>query len=241
MKRFTLGAFSVLMVVLAWAVYARSIDNPLAFARPLAVFNELFTMLAIGTTYETIGVSLARLLSATMLSGLTGVFTGLLAGKFLSVDYFLHPIVSSLRTLPIASVIVILWIIFATSTALYVIAFLMLFPIFYEASKQGVRHIDPSLIDAVTLEPFHPIAHFFHIYLPLSAPYIKTATLQSFGLGFKVLIMAEFIMQPANGVGIALYESSLDINSAQMLSWTIIIIVLALGIEVLVGKLKTTP
>lgn len=241
MKRFTLGAFSVCLVLLAWTIYARSIDNPLAFATPLAVFRDLQSLLFDVTTYQTIGISLGRLLSAMFLSGLVGVLSGLLAGRFQSFDYFLHPVVSALRTLPIASIIVILWIIFATSTALYAIAFLMLFPIFHEATKQGVRHIEPSLIDALTLEPFRPIGHFIHIFLPLSASYIKTAALQSFGLGFKVLIMAEFIMQPADGVGIALYKSSLAINSARMLSWTLMIIVIAVGIEVLVGKLKTTP
>ena len=241
MKRLILGSFSVFIVGLLWFFYARAIDNPLAFASPAAVLNDLSKLMLHGNTYETIGISLIRLLSAVIFSGLVGITTGLLAGRFLSVDYFLHPVVSALRTLPIASVIVILWIIFATATALFAIAFLMLFPIFHEATKQGVRHIEGSLLDALAMEPFRPLMQLLKIFLPLSAPYIKTAMLQSFGLGFKVLIMAEFIMQPQDGIGIALYRSSLAIDSARMLSWTVLIIVIAVTIEILVGMLRTAP
>jgi NitT/TauT family transport system permease protein len=239
MKKILFGSLMIFLILLIWELYALRVNNIYIFPTVTHVFNALLTLLSDKSTYMIIVNSFTRLIISMILAGGIGIGLGLLAGQCYCVDYFLNPIVVSLRTLPVASVIIIILILFARNNALFVITFLMLFPIIYEAAKQGVLHIDKNLKDALLLEQVHFIYKQFYIVLPLSFPYIKTAILQSIGLGFKVLVMAEFISQADNSIGRALYFGSISINYANVFAWTIILIVIVTIIENLVKKLNT--
>jgi len=124
------------------------------------------------------------------------------------------------------------------SFSLYVITFLMIFPIIYEASKQGVRNIPQPLKNHMALEGHPKWVILLNIQLPLSFPYIKTSLFQSIGLGFKVIVMAEFITQTRIGIGRELYNGSISIQYENVFAWTIIIIFIVTLFELLLNSLR---
>ncbi|MFP4479198.1 MAG: ABC transporter permease [Candidatus Izemoplasmatales bacterium] len=238
MRKYLLGGLSVLIILLIWSIYARSLDNQYVFPNPLIVFHSLVELLARLETYSIIAYTLVRLFISFLVSALLGVIFGLLAGNHQPFDEFLHPIIVSLRTLPIASIIIIMMVLLGRSFSLYVITFLMIFPIVYEASKHGVRNIPKPLKDHIALEGHPKWVILLRIQLPLSYPYIRTSLFQSIGLGFKVIVMAEFITQTRFGIGRALYDGSISIQYEKVFAWTIIIIFIVTLFELILNSLR---
>ncbi len=240
MKHNLYSILSVLLLLVVWYAYALFIDNVFILPKPTQVFIELFDLLRNISTYTIILSSFQRLFIAITIASTLGIIFGLLAGGYRRIAAFLHPLVTTLRSLPVASIIVILLILSRDRTsAIYTITFLMIFPIIFESTKQGVLNIDTSIKQALDLEPHRRIKILRYIYLPLAFPYIKTGFLQSIGLGFKVLVMAEFIAQTDNSIGKTLYISSTSIYYETVFAWTIIIIVIVLMIERLIKKLRS--
>lgn len=238
MKKFGLSILSILLIIGFWQLFSNHINNPYILPGFDQVMLKVLELLLSLDTYRIIIASILRLISSIFISVSFGIILGLFAGIWLNLDVFMKPLVTILKTLPVASIIVVILILFAKSIALYVITFLILFPIIYEATKQGVLTIDKQLIDSLRLEPKRLLVLIKSFYLPLALPYIKTSFLQSFGLGFKVLIMAEFISQADQSIGKALYNSSISINYELVFAWSILIILIAYFIDSLVNTVK---
>ena len=238
MRKYVLGVFSVLIIVILWYLNALRINNSYLFPFPRDVLVALVNLLSTFETYRIILTSFGRLVTAILVASLLGIILGLISGIKPILSELLNPIVTSLRTLPVASVIVVILILYGQTQSLYIISFLMLFPVLFEATRQGVINIESALLEALQLERRRPIYELLVVYLPLSMPFIKTGLLQSIGLGFKVLVMAEFIAQSPVSIGRALYVGRVNIQYEIVFAWTIIIIVLVTIIEVFVNKLK---
>lgn len=231
MRKYILGTLSVVLIIIIWQLYALHIDNIYILPGPNIVFKTFIELLMNKNTYITVMTTFLRLIIALIISVIFGIILGILSGNYSDIDDFLHPIVSTLRSIPIASIIVIVLILIGHQLSLYIISFLMIFPIVYEASKAGVKNIDKSIQDATSLETNTKITIITKIQFPLAFPYIRTSLIQSIGLGFKVIVMAEFIAQSHIGIGRALFDGSLSINYDKVFAWTIIIIILVTLIE----------
>ncbi len=239
MKKYILYLTTIGVVLLLWQLQAMRIDKADLFPYPSNVFQTLVDLLQSRNTYSIILSSLQRLSLAIGASTLVGIVLGVVSGFNQTLSTLLRPIVTSLRTLPVASLIVIILIIYGMTRSLYVITFLMIFPLVYEAAKQGVLNMNPTLKMALALEKIPTYKKVGKVYLPLAFPYIKTGFLQSIGLGFKVLVMAEFIAQSPQSIGEALARGRDNFQYDVVFAWTIILIVLVTVVEFGVNKLRS--
>lgn len=239
MRKILIGSLSIIIIISIWQIFAMQINNSFILPKPLAVFETFLELIKNISTYEIIFLTLFRLFVAFISSLVLAVILGLLAGNYKIVDEFLWPVVSALRTLPVASIIIIIIILMGRNISLYIITFLMIFPIIYEATKQGVLNIDKNLKNAIALETHNRFIIITKLHFPLAFPYIKTAILQSVGLGFKVIVMAEFIAQTAKGIGRSLLNGSISINYELVFAWTLIIIFIVVVFEFGINKLKS--
>jgi len=239
MKKYALYLTTIAVVLLLWQLQAMRIDKADLFPYPSDVFHTLLDLLRTWNTYSVIFASLRRLAIAIGASTAVAIVLGIISGFKRTLGTLLQPIVTSLRTLPVASLIVIILIVYGMTRSLYVITFLMIFPLVYEAAKQGVLNMNPTLKMALALEKIPAHKKVSKVYLPLAFPYIKTGFLQSIGLGFKVLVMAEFIAQSPHSIGEALSRGRDNFQYDVVFAWTIILIVLVTLVEFGVNRLKS--
>ncbi len=239
MTKHTIYALSLFSLLIVWQLYAFYVGNAILFPGPLKVGKTVFDLLSQLSTYKVIGFSILRLLISISIALISGISLGFLGGLSEKIHLFLTPFVSGLRSLPVASLIAVILVLYANEVAIFVIGFLVLFPIIYEATKEGVKNIDPQLKAALKLEPNSIILTFFAFHFPLAFPYIKTGLLQSIGLGFKVLVMAEFIAQTQNSIGRSLNIGRINFQYDVVFAWTIIIIIIVYVFELAVSKLQS--
>ncbi len=207
---------------------------------PVKVINRLLEMLVTKETYIVIFTSLSRLLLSLLLAVLSGTILGLLSGVSKKVEAFLKPIIVTIRTLPVISIIIVILIIFGNTVTLYIISLLLLFPIIYQAELDGIKNIDSLLIDVLRLEcDAKNTTVLKEVYFPLSIPFLRTALIDAVGLGFKVLVVAEYIAQTKVSIGKEMYMAKVNLEFTDVFAWTLILLIFVLLIECVVEKILT--
>ncbi len=235
------SSFAIITVLVVWQIYAIHINNPHLMPEPLDVLSELIRLLGEWKTYQIILSTLRRLFISLSISMILGTFFGILSAILYRFEAFFKPIVISLRTLPIISIIVVVLIFFGNTMTLYVISFLLLFPIVYQGTLDGVKNIDPLLIDVLSLESSGiGIEEVRMVYFPLAKPFLRTSLIESLGLGIKVLIVAEYIAQTKVSIGREIYMARISLEFSTVFAWTIILLIIVISVEYLVERnLKT--
>lgn len=229
---------SIFFMFLVWIIASAIVDNTLLLPTPkgvLLAFGKIFVDI---DSLTVIWSTILRLLVGLLIASVLGLLFGILAGFNKSFSVFFNPFVTVLRTIPVISITVILLIMFGFSLTPYIITFLMLFPLIFQGTYGAIKAIDQELIDVYKLEDNHFFTGLTHCYLPLISADIRTALLQSLGLGIKVLVMAEYLSQTRDSIGNELYLAKVNLQYDEVFAWTLLLIVLALGFELLINRYK---
>lgn len=227
---------SIFTMFILWISLFLIVSNPLLLPSPFAVFKSFIGLFSNLNSVEAMVYTVFRLLFSLLIAFICGFGLGILAGFHKRVAYFLSPIVSVLRTIPVISIVVILLIVVGFKTTPYIISFLMIFPLIYQAIYGGIRSIDSELIDVYKLEDNSVIGGLLFCYIPLIRNHIRTALYQALGLGIKVLVMAEFLAQTKKSIGNSLYLAKVNLAYDEVFAWTIFLIILVLIMELFIHK-----
>lgn len=232
-----LSSTTVILIIVVWQLYAMKVDNTFLMPHPLDVFKEFLNLLRDPQTYVVLGYTFFRLIVSISVAAMFGLALGLISGIYYEIEALLKPIIITLRTLPIITIIVVILILYGNTLSLYIISFLLLFPIIYQAELDGVKNIRPLLLEALKLDCDKcSLPAVKMVYFPLSLPFFRTSLLQSAGLGIKVLVVAEFIAQTKNSIGWELYFHRINLEYPVVFAWTFVLILLVTGIEHLVVR-----
>lgn len=235
-----ISTISVVLLIIGWSIISVLENNPIVFPAPGVILSSMIDLLTSISTYGIIWNTILKLVISLSLSSILGIAIGLLAGIDRKYEALMKPIVTLLRTIPIVTVIVIFWISIGFENAPYAITFLMIFPIVYQATLSGVREIQKEYLDVLKLETKVTTWNVIKdMYIPLIMPFIKTAFFQSLGLGFKVLVTAEFIVQSKNSIGYMIYLEKQNLNFHLVYSWTFLVVIVVLLIEYISRRLES--
>ena len=231
------GILSVVIVLLIWQLTSFRWSDLSFYPTPLKVFKELVDLLTDGQTYTVLFESFKRLFISLAVSTILGTFFGLFAGLHYQVAALLKPIVVALRTIPVISIVVILLMMYGNVASLYIIIFLLIFPIIYQAQLDGIRNIDNVLLEVLRLDCDKcSLPAVTMVFFPLALPHLRTGILQSIGLGIKVLVLAEFITQTKISVGRELIASKNELNYSNIFAWTLVLVFFVIVVEHYVNK-----
>lgn len=227
-----LSTFSVLLVLVIWQIYSIRVNNPHLMPDPQSVFNSLLDLLGESGTYLIIFTTIKRFIISMAIAIGFGFVLGMFGGIYYQLESMLKPIVVSLRTLPIVSIIVIVLILYGNDVSLYIISFLLLFPIIYQSELDGVKNINQTLREVLWMEEDKiSFTAVRMVYFPLALPHLRTGIIQAAGLGIKVLVVAEYVAQTKVSIGRELYMGRINLEYANVFAWTLILIFIVLVVE----------
>lgn len=219
----------ILFVFLLWWVLAICLNTTL-FPDPFKTFGVLGNLIIKPNTWSAIGGTLYRLIVSFLLSFAAALIVGIFAGLFPVMKNFLKPLIIVLRTIPTAALIFVLIVLLKPKMSLFIIDFLLMFPILYEAVCAGTENIDTSVIDALRLETkkSSPIA-ITKVIVPMAWPYVILGIVQALGLGMKVSIMSEVLCgdDKIPGLGRMIYAAYIETNMSSIFALTLIAIILS--------------
>lgn len=229
----------IIFIFFLWFIISLIANSPI-IPHPIDTFRTLFILLEQKDTYFHIGSTLLRLFIGLLISLLLGLIFGILSGVSSHVRAFLKPLVVTLRTIPTASIILILISITKFQYAPIYVTILLIFPLIYEAVVSGLTNIDQTICDALKVDGDNEFKSLFKVKIPLASPMIKLGFVQSLGLGMKVMIMSEIISgnRSIYGLGFALRLAQEDILYKEMFAYTLIAIFLVGMIDIAIYLTK---
>ena len=107
----------------------------------------------------------------------------------------------------------------------------MVFPIIYTNVLKVIEETDEKLLEMV--EVFQISFHYKirYIYIPQVMPYFRAGCSIALGLCWKSGIAAEVIGIPMGTIGERLQQAKVYLETAEVLSWTVVIVVISLLFE----------
>lgn len=223
---------AVLLFWLAlWQAAAVLIGNDIIFVGPAEVLMALASELPERIFWLSLGVSTLRICLGFFLAFLLAVLVGTAAFFLNAVRELLSPAVLLMKSIPVAS-FVILALIWAGPEHLSVfISFMVVFPMIYESTLSGLGSADPALLEMASVFHLPRMRTFRAVYLPALLPYLAGSCRFSLSMGFKSGVAAEVIGVPDLSIGEQLYAAKIYLETADLFAWTLVIILTAWALE----------
>lgn len=147
------------------------------------------------------------------------------------------PLVTVIKSTPVASFIILILVFIGNNIAPIIISALMVFPIVFTNIYQGINGVDKSLLEVCKIYRISRSKIISSLYVPSILPYFSSALLSSIGLGWKAGIAAEVLCTPVKSIGIAIFNSKEYILNTDLFAWTTAVVLFSLILELLLTKL----
>lgn len=231
LKKFTEKAVVVLLALLVWQAAAVYIDETILLVTPVQVLKRLLELGREADFWQTIWYTLKRI-SMGFLAGLgVGIILAYLANRFKVIKSLLWPYMITIKSVPVASFIVIALIWLSSARLSVFIAFLMVLPIIYTNLLSGAESTDQKMTEMADVFKFNKRKRLLYITLPQIKPYLISASTISIGLAWKSGVAAEVIAMPNGSIGEALYQAKVYYDTADLFAWTVAIVICSIVFE----------
>ena len=225
---------AVIVALAVWQIGSMIVNTEFLFPSPIAVTARLFTLWQEDGFFTAISNSFIKIVSGFLLGLILGTTLALTAARFSVIEDLLWPFMITVKSVPVASFIVLalMWL---TSKELSVfISFLMVIPIIYTNILSGIKNSSHEL-DKVSTVFRMPIGRrILYIWIPRIKPFMLSACSIALGLSWKAGVAAEIITYKENSIGRNLAIAKNVIEGADLFAWTIIVVLLSLAIEALI-------
>lgn len=224
-------AAAVIFWLAVWAAAAKLIDRELFLPGPLLVFSSLIKLISSEGYFAAIGNSMFNIISGYLLAIIAGTLLAILSCQVRPIKAFISLPLRVIRTIPVASFIILALLWFSSKRLALVISFLMVVPIIYENVLEGLESTDAELLEMAYLVKMPLAKKIKLIYLPHLSPQLFAALSTGAGLAWKSGIAAEVIGISRNTIGNRLYQSKIYLDTPELFAWTLTIISISLAFE----------
>jgi NitT/TauT family transport system permease protein len=229
---------SVLLILIIWKTASFFIDRPIILPSPDGTFSYALSLLSQPEAWLAIFATVRRTLAAFGINLILAVTLGMFAGFLKPLEWFLHPLVTLLRAVPTMGVILLSLIWFGSEAAALFVTSLIVFPILYTAVLGGVQSMDSQLMEMNRIFRIPLIRRIFHFYFPSIKPYLLTGIVSSLGLSIKIMISAEVLSQPPEGIGTMFQIQRAQLNTEGVFAWSLLVIIITAGLDQLLALLN---
>lgn len=220
-------AGSVLLALAVWQIVAMCVGMEMLLASPVQVLKRLAVIWLESEFWSTVLFSFLRISAGFLCAFAAGILLGYLAGKLPVLEHLLWPYVITVKSVPIASfvILLLLWMNYRQLTIL--VAFLIAFPVIYGNVLQGVKSIDPKMKEVASVYHIPKGKRLLYIDLPAVKPFLLSASAVAIGMAWKAGVAAEIIGMIDGSIGEMLYMAKVYFQNADLLCWTIVVILLS--------------
>lgn len=221
----------LLFWLLMWELLSLRVGSELLLPAPRAVAARTLELAATAEFWRVTGRSLARILCGVVSGVVSGTALAALTARFVLPRALLSPLLTMVKSTPVASFIILALIWIGRDTVPGFIAFLMVLPMVWTNVSAGIAQTDAQLLETARIFRFSRWKTCRLVYFPSCVPYLVSACRAALGLGWKAGIAAEILTVPRSSIGKMIYESKLYLETTDLFAWTLVVILCSLVIE----------
>lgn len=193
--------------------------------------KALFLLFCSGTFWKSLAFSLLRVLLGFSIGLLIGVLLAPLSYRFPIFRALISPMMSVIKSTPVASFIMVLWCFIGSSPVPIVIGALMVAPLIYHNLYDAMHTYNSELEEVCTIYEVTGYRRFRYLYLPQLLNFLIPSTVSGMGLCWKASIAAEIIAYTSNSIGQHIYLSKVFLEGAELFAYTVTVIFMSLIFE----------
>jgi len=200
MQNIAIRVVSVAIVLGLWEMLGNRID-PVLFTKPSLVAVAAVQMVMSGELWNYLAPSLVVLAIGLSLAAVIGIAVGLTLARFWVVDVALGVYITFLYSIPSVALVplIVLWTGYETTAKVVILFMFAFFPMAIN-TYQGVKNVDPKLVEVGRAFRCSEGQLWVNIVLPGALPFIVTGLRLAVGRGLIGMVLAD-LYTAISGVG----------------------------------------
>ena len=228
--------------LLIWEFLALIIGNETLVPGVPKTFLALVDVLTSAKFFKVVLFTFLRILGGLFWGILAGIVLAFFSHKYTIVNDLITPLITVIKSTPVATFVIILWILLSANALVIFVAFLMIMPIIWQNLMDGYKSIDKDLSEVCDVFEFSFIKRMKILIFPALMRYLIPGIITATGLAWKAAIAAEIIAYTKNSIGQQINDAKYFYETPTVFAWTIIVITLSICLEkmtkYLLGRIK---
>ena len=220
-----------------WWLGAKAMGNTLLLPTPWQVLRCLLELGVTQPFWQTVGLSIGRILLGVITAVLLGVGLAVLTTRSRLAHMLIGPAMTVMQVTPVASftILVLIWL--ERDWVPVLICGMMVLPVIWHNVSTGIQTVDIRLLEMARVFRLSRTQILKRIYVPSVMPFFRSACSSALGLGWKAGIAAEVLTVPKNSIGRMISESKLYVLTEELFAWTLTVIALSLVLQSIMLRL----
>jgi len=221
---------SLTVALTAWELYGRFLLNPAVFTYPTAIARAFAQLTLSGELPAAAGQSFQVLFVGWLAGIFLGIPVGLLMARYRLVERSLDTYVNALYATPTVALVplIINWFGFTTLARIVIVFLFAVFPVLIN-TFQGVRNVEPNLIEVARSFCSGESRLWRDVVLPSAVPYIVAGLRLAIGRALVGLVVAELFTAIA-GFGGIIERSTSAIRYDRMMVPVVLLMFVGIGL-----------
>ena len=236
-KKIFLSAAVLVFWIAVWALASYAVGLELLLPSPLKVLLTLFEKIRTSEFWLAAGLSLLRITVGFLFGVCVGGLLAVLMHISKVAKALFSPVLHIVKAAPVASFIILALVWIKTDFLPVFISFLMVVPLVCANVSEGIAQTDRKLLEVARVYGFGKRRTFSEVWVPSVKPYAVSACRTALGFAWKSGVAAEVICRPDRSIGDALYSSKLNLETAEVIAYTVVVIIISVLLEKLMLRL----
>ncbi len=225
---------AIVIALIVWHLAAVALGQEILLVSPIRVIQQLSVLCGEMSFWQSILFTLSRIVTGFLSALIMGTLLGVIAARVHILEVLLWPYMAVIKASPVASFIILCLIWTSSDNLSVIISFLIVLPVVYTNILQGMKATDKKMLEMAAVYKLSTWKTIKYIYIPALKPYFTAACSIAVGMSWKSGTAAEVIGIPGGSIGEKLYKAKVYLSSADLLAWTLVIIVISVICEKLV-------
>ena len=221
----------LLIWISVWQILSLIISNEYLLPGIPSTITALGALLSEFSFYKAVLFSALRVLAGLILGIVLGIGIGVACKKFYYVDAIFAPVISIIKSTPVASFIVLLWVLMSGDALSVFIGFLMVLPLIWQSTVDSINSIDKDTMEVAKVFEFSMMRKIKLIFLPTLKRFLVPAVISATGLAWKAEIAAEIIAYTKKSIGQGINDAKYNMDTPTVFAWTIVIVTSSILLE----------
>ena len=217
--------------MILWWLGASIVDNSFLFPNVDETLLALVNLVTKPSFYLVVLLTTIRVLLGFLIGCVFGFVLAIICNKFSIVEALVAPIISIIKATPVASFIVLLWVMLSGDALSVFIGFLMVMPIIWQNTMDAYSSIDKNLLEVTEIFEFSSKKRFKILIFPTLKKLLYPAIITSAGLAWKAEIAAEIIAYTKKSIGQGINDAKYNMDTSTVFAWTLLIILFSILLE----------
>jgi NitT/TauT family transport system permease protein len=214
-----------------WQGVALAVRSPVLLVGPWQVAVRLTQLVPTLDFWAAVGRTSGRITLGFVLAALVGVLLATLSAASRWAEALIAPLVVTIRSTPVVAVIILLLVWADVAWLATIVSFLMTLPIVHTTVLSGIGQRDRALLEMAAVFRLPRWRRLMAIDVPGVLPSFVTACRTGVGYAWKSGVAAEVIGLPSGTIGERMYQGRLFLETADVLAWTVVVVLVAFACE----------